>query len=155
MAEEASELTISQIAAQVAEKFGPAVTKAGKEGDISDFKALFTPGVVEVVLQGSNGKEACFTIADDIPEATLDWTTFFDGVTAELKDQDYLKTETQCLGVLGPRCIMEQGRFNTQGEVYFETVSVLTLNPDGLIVAYEAFTDPMLKAMTDLAEPKE
>jgi hypothetical protein len=155
MTEEAPELTTSQIASQIAEKFGPAVTKCFKEGDISDFRALFTPGVVEVVLQGVNDKEACFTIADDNPEATLDWKSFVDQATAELKDQDYLKTESQCLGVLGPRCIMEQGRFNTKGEVYFESVSVLTLSPDGLIVAYEAFTDPMMKTMTDLAMSKE
>jgi hypothetical protein len=155
MTEESPEVTTSQIAAQVAEKFGPAVTKAFKEGDSSDFRALFTPGIVEVVLQGVNDKEACFTVADDNPEATLDWKTFIDQASAELQDQDYLKTESQCLGVLGPRCIMEQGRFNTKGEVYLEMVAVLTLNVDGLIVAYEAFSEPLLKALTDNATTKE
>jgi hypothetical protein len=98
MAEEEAPLQTSTLAAEVAIKWGPAVTKAAKDGDISDFKALFTDGLVEVVLQGADGNEACFTIADDNEEATLDWNTFLDTMTAELKEQDYVKTVSGCAG---------------------------------------------------------
>ena len=133
----------SKLASEVALKWGPAFTKAVKDGDISDFKSMFSTGLVEVVIQGSDGHEACFTIADDNEEATLDWKSFFEMSTAELKEQDYAKTESQCLGVLGPRCILEMGRFNSKGDVYQESISLLTLGQEsGKIVAFEAFTDP-------------
>ena len=130
------ESQVYKIAEEAALKWGPALTKGVKEGDISDFVALFSTGLVEVVIQGSDGHEACFTIADDNEEATLDWKTFFEMSTAELKEQDYVKTESQCLGVLGPRCILEMGRFNSSGEVYAESIALLTMGREsGKIVA--------------------
>jgi len=140
---------------EVAEKWGPALTKAVKEGDIEDFKSLFTDDLVEVVIQTDEGGEALFTIGDDNELATLDWAAFLETSTNELKDQDYVKTESQCLGVLGPRLIMETGRFNSKGEVYLEATSILTLSEfTGKIVAYEAFSDPGMQTLRDLAEPK-
>ncbi|CAB9524942.1 expressed unknown protein [Seminavis robusta] len=154
MAEEsapAEKIDLSQAVTDAVAKWGPAVTKAVKEGDISDFKALFAPYLVEVVIQGGDGNEACFTISDENKEATLDWKTFVDMATADLKEQDFLKTECQCIGLLGPRCIMEQGRFNNAKELYHENIAVLTFNDKGQIVAYEAFTDPGVNAVSELA----
>lgn len=155
MAEE-TPVKLSEVAAEIALKWGPALTKAIKDGDHSEFKGLFVDGLVEVVIQGSDGNEACFTICDDNEEAALDWATFFQMSTEELKEQDYVKTESQCLGVLGPRCILEAGRFNSKGEVYQESVAVLTLGlSSGKVVAFEAFTDPGLTTLSSLAEKKE
>lgn len=147
---------VSDTAAAVADKWGPALTKAIKEGDAEDFKALFTDDLIEVVIQNAEGGESCFTIGDDNEEATLEWKTFLEMSIAELKEQDYVKTESQCLGILGPRCILEMGRFNSKGEVYQESISLLTLDEKtGLIVAVEAFTDPGMSTLTELAAPVE
>lgn len=146
---------ISETAAAVASKWGPALTKAVKEGDMSDYRALFGEGLTEVVIQNAKGGESCFTIGDDAELATLDWKSFLEMSTNELKEQDYVKTESQCLGVLGPRCIVEAGRFNSEGEVYQEGIAVLTLDEEtGLILAYEAFCDPGMDSLAALAEPK-
>ena len=148
-------LNTSALAAEVVAKWGPTFTKAVKEGDISEFKALFTDGLVEVVVQGAGGREACFTIADDNEEATLDWKTFFEMSTAQLKEKDYAKTESQCLGVLGPRAILEMGQFNSKGEIFKESISLLTLGQaSGKIVAFESFTDPEGGVLAQLAEPQ-
>ena len=144
-----------EVAADIANKWGPALTKAAKENDTAEYRALFVDGLTEIVVQNTEGGESCFTIEDNNPEATMDWKTFFETTIAELAGQDYVKTESQCLGVLGPRCIMESGRFNSKGEVYAETMVVLTLEPEsGLICAVEVFSDPGLDTITSLAKPK-
>lgn len=144
-----------EVAAGIATKWGPALTKAAKDGDTTDYRALFVAGLTEIVVQNAEGGESCFTIEDNNPEATMDWKTFFDTTIAELKGQDYEKTESQCLGVLGPRCIMESGRFNTKGEIYAETMVVLTLEEEtGLVCAVEVFSDAGLDTITSLAKPK-
>ena len=144
-----------EVAADVANKWGPALTKAARDGDTADYRALFVAGLTEIVVQNSEGGESCFTIEDNNPEATMDWKTFFDTSIAELKGQDYEKTASQCLGVLGPRCIMEAGRFNSKGEIYSEAMVVLTLEEEtGLVCAVEVFSDANLETITSLAKPK-
>ena len=129
----------------IAAKWGPALTKAAKEGDMSDFRALFAPEV-EVVLQNALGEESEFVIGDS-EECVLSWEDFHELTTKDLKEQNYLKTESQCLGVLGRRLILETGRFNTEGEVYLESYSLITVDKDGKIVAVEAFTDPQTSSL--------
>lgn len=135
-------VTAHKVAADIADKWGPALTKSIKERDISDFKALFASDEpVFVVLQNAEGNEAEFTIGD-IDEASLTWDEYHELSIKDLTAQQYAKTEAQCLGVLGDRMILESDRFNTDGDVYMEAFSLLTLNEEGKIVAFEAFSDP-------------
>jgi ketosteroid isomerase-like protein len=131
---------------EIAGKWGPALTKAILDGDLSTFKELFVSEPVAVILQNGEGVEAEFTIGDG-EEATLTWGEFHELTTKDLKEQRFLKSEAQCLGVLGDRMIMEIGRFNKDGEVYAEAYSLLTLNEEGKIVAVEAFSDPEVESL--------
>jgi hypothetical protein len=49
---------------EIADKWGPALTKAILDGDLSTFKELFTSELVAVVLQNGEGVEAEFTIGE-------------------------------------------------------------------------------------------
>jgi ketosteroid isomerase-like protein len=138
---------------EIAEKYGPALTKAILDGDLSTFKELFVSELVDVILQNGEGVEAEFTIGDG-EEATLTWDVFHELTTKDLKEQSFLKSEAQCLGVLGDRMIMETGRFNKDGEVYAEAYSLLTLNKEGKIVAFEAFSDPDAESLTAAVSSK-
>jgi hypothetical protein len=131
---------------EIADKWGPALTKAILDGDLSTFKELFVSEPVAVVLQNGEGTEAEFTIGDG-EEATVTWGEFHELTTKDLKEQSFLKSESQCLGVLGDRMIMETGRFNKDGEVYAEAYSLLTFNEEGKIVAVEAFSNPEVESL--------
>ena len=71
----------------------------------------------------------------------MTWQEFRDTSTQDLAAQNYLKTESECLGVLGDRMILETGRVNKDGEVYQEVFSLVTLNAKGKITMLEAFSD--------------
>jgi ketosteroid isomerase-like protein len=146
-------MTISIKANEIADKWGPALTKAILDGDLSAFKDLFVSEPVAVVLQNGEGAEAEFTIGDG-EEATLTWGEFHELTTKDLKEQSFLKSESQCLGVLGDRMIMEVGRFNKDGEVYAEAYSLLTFNEEGKIVAVEAFSDPVVGSLMSAVSSK-
>jgi len=139
---------------QVAASWGPALTKAVVGGDISDFKSLFVESEpVTVVLQTAEGEEAVCSVGSDPEECLMTWEDFVELSSKDLAEQDYTKTEAQCLGVLGDRMIMETGRFNSKGEVYLEAYALVTLNGDGKIIMMEAFTDvqaPTLLSRTDI-----
>ena len=143
------------IAQEIAKQWGPALTKAFTENDLSSFQRLFDASrPVEVVLQNSVGEEAEFLIGSKevSEEVTLSWEEFHQATIKDLQEQNYMKSEAQCLGVLGNRMILETGRFNNDGDVYLESYSLITFNlPDGKIVAVEAFTDPNVDSLFDAA----
>lgn len=144
-----------KMATEIVAKWGPAFTKLALDGDLTDFKALFTSEPVTVVLQNAEGNEAVFTIGDEGEETTMSWQEFYEFSSKDLKDQDYQKTEAQCLGALGDRVLMETGRFNKSGEVYVETYCLLTLNKDGKIIMFESFSDPQATSLFAAAEGSE
>ena len=146
-------MTINIKAKEIVDKWGPALTKAILDGDLSTFKELFVSEPVAVVLQNGEGAEAEFTIGDG-EEATLTWGEFHELTTKDLKEQNFLKSESQCLGVLGDRLIMEVGRFNKDGEVYAEAYSLLTFNEEGKIVSVEAFSDPDVGSLLSAVSSK-
>ena len=136
---------------EIGELWGPALTKAITEDDISAFKALFVSDkLVEVVLQNAEGEEVDTTIGDS-GDASLTWEDFKKLSKQDLEAQNYLKTESQCLGVLGDRLILEAARFNKGGEIYLESYSILTLNEEGKVIMFEAFTDPAAAHLTSAA----
>jgi hypothetical protein len=154
-----------QQAASIADQWGPALTKAIVDKDISEFRGLFVDdeaGVV-VVLQNAEGSEAVFTIVDskEMDEATdnpvlegrvagsLTWEEFREASAVDLEKQSYAKTEAVCLGVLGDRMMMEVGRFNTSGQIIVETYSLLTFNSEGKVTMVETFTDPQVSSVVD------
>jgi hypothetical protein len=149
------------VAAALGTAYGVELTEAVASGDISGFRALFVDGPVLVVLQNASGQEAEFTIADAPAEgeetdasvaATMTWNDFRDMATKDLKDQDYAKTETQCLGTLGDRIIMESARFNTAGEVYLEAYQLISFDSlHGKITAVELFSDPAATTLFETA----
>lgn len=143
------------LAQEIAKQWGPALTKAFTENDLSAFQILFDDSrPVEVVLQNSEGEEAGFLIGskETSENVTLSWEEFHEATIKDLQEQDYLKSESQCLGVLGNRLILETGRFNNNGDVYLESYSLITFNLlDGKIVAVEAFTDPNVDSLFEAA----
>ena len=143
------------IAQEIAKQWGSSLTKAFTENDVSTFKSLFdTKLPVEVVLQNADGEEAEFTIGEkeSFDNVTLSWEEFHELTTKDLQEQNYLKSESQCLGVLGNRMIMETGRFNNDGVVYMESYSLISFNlSDGKIIAVESFTDPHVNSLYDAA----
>ncbi|GKY95666.1 hypothetical protein MPSEU_000527600 [Mayamaea pseudoterrestris] len=149
--------TKKSIAASIGSAYGAEMTKAIASGDISGFRALFIDEPVLVVLQNAVGEEAEFTIADAAPEGEIDpvvtmtWDDFRDMALKDLKDQDYSKTETQCLGTLGNRMIMESGRFDTSGNVYLETYQLISFDDQGKITAVEIFADPAATSLFEAA----
>lgn len=128
-------------AQEVGEKWGKALTGAMTTGDMTEFKALFiSDEAVGVVIQSDEGTEVVMTIGD-IEGAILSWEEFRESSMKDLEEQGYLKTESQCLGVLGDRMILESGRFNKAGEEYMSSYSLLTLNEEGKIMMFESFSD--------------
>jgi hypothetical protein len=57
-------MTMSSQAKDIADKWGPALTKAIKDGDISVFKDLFVTEPVVVVLQNAEGMESVLLAVD-------------------------------------------------------------------------------------------
>jgi hypothetical protein len=160
-----------QAASSIADQWGPALTKAIVDKDISEFRSLFADdeaGVV-VVLQNAEGSEAVFTIVDSKEEGgeeeaatdnpvlegrvagSLTWEEFREASAVDLEKQSYAKTEALCLGVLGDRMMMEVGRFNTSGQIIVETYSLLTFNSEGKVTMVETFTDPQVSSVVDKA----
>ena len=128
-------------AQEVGEKWGKALTAAMTTGDMTEFKALFiSDEAVGVVIQSAEGTEIVLTIGD-VEGATLSWEEFKETFMKDLEEQGYLKTESQCLGVLGDRMILEAGRFNKAGEEYMSAYSLLTLNEEGKVTMFESFSD--------------
>jgi len=82
----------------------------------------------------------------------MNWQEFQETTNVDLKAQSYLKTESECLGVLGDRMIMEAGRINQAGEVYQESFALVTLNSDGKIIMLESFSDANVASLVGKAE---
>ena len=132
---------------EIANAWGPALTKAMLEGDMTPFKELCVKGEpVDMVLQGSDGVEIETSIGDS--GADLTWEKFQELCSKDLEAQNFQKIEAQCLGVLGDRMILETGRFNKAGEVYMESYAIVTINSDGKVVMFEAFVDPQMASLT-------
>ena len=170
---------LAKKAEQVALAYGPAFTKAIKEGDQSTFQeyvvlaartgpqcvvplkitflffsihSLFVADEpVSVILQNAKGEELHFTVGNQ-PDATLRWLEFYQVSSEDLKEQDYLKTESLCLGVLGDRMILENARFNNAGDVYLEAYSLVTLNNTGKIIMVESFSNVNASTLVGAAE---
>jgi hypothetical protein len=147
-------------AVAIADNWGPALTRAVVEGDISDFRNLFaTDEPVMIVVQNSEGNEAVFTIVDnnndsvdgDEAAMSMTWEEFRQASAVDLEAQNYAKSEAQCLGVLGDRMILEVGRFNKDGFVYLEAYSLLTFDAEGKVTAVESFSDPQLSTLVAAA----
>ena len=83
----------------------------------------------------------------------MTWREFHDALSQDLSAQNYIKTESECMGVLGYRMILKTGRVNKEGEVYHEVFSLLTLNEMGKITMLEAFSD--LKAANLMASAEK
>lgn len=111
---------------------------------------------LSVVLQNAEGSVLHFTLGDQ-EEATMSWQEFQETVTADLKAQNYQKTESECLGVLSDRMIMETGRINQANEVYQESFALIPLNKEGKIAMLkitmlESFSDVNVASLTEKAE---
>lgn len=111
---------------------------------------------LSVVLQNAEGSVLHFTLGDQ-EEATMSWQEFQETVTADLKAQNYQKTESECLGVLSDRMIMETGRINQANEVYQESFALIPLNKEGKIAMLkitmlESFSDVKVASLTEKAE---
>ena len=146
----------AEIANQVANAWGPTLTKAFKEEDVSGFRAMFvTDQPVGCILNGPDGGELEFTVGDDAETATLTWDEFLKQTCQDLKAQDFSKTESQCLGMLGDRIILESGRFNSSGEVYHEGYMLVTLNDEGKILLVEAFAGIGAASLEAMATAKK
>ena len=52
-----------------------------------------------------------------------------------------LRTDSECVGLLGDRMIMHTGRVNKAEEIYTEAYFLLTLTGEGKISMIEAFND--------------
>ena len=133
-------------AANIAEKYGPYLTKAMKGEGVEDLMSLFA-SPVEVVLQSSGGNEILLSIGND-DNASMTWEEFQEAASKDLAAQDFARTESVCLGVLGNRFILEVARFNTAGEIYLVAYSLMEINSEGKIVAYESFSDVKAASLT-------
>jgi hypothetical protein len=136
----------AKYAGEVASNYGPFLTKAMKGEGTELLESLFASPVT-VVLQDSQGEEVLFTIGSD-DNASMTWKEFQEATSMDLKLQDYAKTESECLGVLGNRLIMEVARINTAGEAYLVAYNLVELNEDGKIVEFESFTDLKATSLT-------
>lgn len=133
---------------EIAAAYGPAVTKAMKEGDVSDLKNLCVEHApVEVAMQNAQGQEIIFTIFDgeltgDSEAANLTWAQFQSSLSVDLQQQDYDRTISECGGVLADRMILNAARINSKDEMYAEANYVVTLDAEsGKIAILEAFAD--------------
>mmetsp|Transcript_38839 Transcript_38839/g.57755 ORF Transcript_38839/g.57755 Transcript_38839/m.57755 type:complete len:152 (-) Transcript_38839:82-537(-) len=143
------------LADSIAEKWGPAVTKLAKGEGMDDFKALCAPGIIPWVIPKGEST-AVLTVGDEpsTPEVpvTMTWSLFQESVQKDMVSANYAHSEAACMGVLGNRIILEIGRYNKDDELYMNAVSVLTVNPDGLIEKVESFGDPKMENTAGQAE---
>ena len=128
-------------AQSIAENWGQFLTQASKDGDITAFKEMFVSGPVDVVLQNEDGQEVKFFIGDTEENCDMTWDEFAQTALRDLQMQDYDRSESTCLGVLGKRMILELLRYNKNGEVYLTATSLVEFNDEGKILGYEAFSD--------------
>jgi hypothetical protein len=104
-------------------------------------------------LQNAKGQEVHVTIgAQD--DADMSWKEFHETTTKDLESQNFLKTESECLGVLGDRMMMQTGRLNKAGEVYMEAFLLLTLNDAGKITMLESFSNVNASSLMSAAMEK-
>jgi hypothetical protein len=137
----------------IADNWGPYFTEAATGGSLDNFKGLFSEDdPVYVVLQNKDGVEAEFSIGDQ-EDSDMTWKDFMSVAFIDLEVQNYVKTESLSLGLLGNRTILEVGRINTDGECYLTATSLIEFNPEGKIIGFEAFSD--LKADEIFAAGKE
>lgn len=136
----------AKYAADIAEKYGPYLTKAMKGDGIEDLQSLFD-SPVHVVLQSSDGDEVVFTIGDE-DNASMTWDEFQKASAVDVKKDDYQKTESECLGVLGRRLILEVARINTAGEAYLVAYNLVEFNEKGKIIEFESFSDLKVTNLT-------
>ena len=122
------------------------------KGEGSDeFKAMWAPGTVYLIFD-KEGVETAVGVADELGEGvTMTWDTYQQLAAADFQKASYVKTEAECLGILGKRMILEVNRFNEAGEIYMTAVTLLTLNEEGLLVTCEAFGDPQIESVTEHA----
>lgn len=138
----------------IADNWGPYFTEAAAGGSLDNFKGLFSEDdSVYVVLQNKDGVEAEFSIGDQ-EDSDMTWKDFMSVAFIDLEAQNYVKTESLSLGLLGNRTILEVGRINTDGECYLTATSLIEFNAaNGKIIGFEAFSD--LKADEIFAAGKE
>ena len=141
-------------AEEIANAWGPALTKAMNDGDCTAIKSIcIEKEPVYLVLQGPDGNEIETSIGDVATEADMSWETFQKLISKDVQQQEFLKLEAVCLGVLGDRMMIETGRFNKSGEVYLEAYSLLTITQDtGKVSMFEAFVDTQLSGFMKEAE---
>jgi hypothetical protein len=139
---------------EIADQWGPALTKGMLDGDMTAFKELFIQDEpIYTVLQDAEGHEIETSIGTG---GELSWETFQELSSKDLKEQNFLKIEAQCLGVLGDRMLLETGRFNEAGEVYLEAYSLLTIDGNGKVTMVEAFVDTqMASVQAELTKSEE
>lgn len=136
----------TKYASEIAEKYGPYLTKAMKGEGIDDLQSLFASSVF-VTLQDGKGDEILFSIGSD-DNASMTWTEFQQTTAIDVVSQNYEKTESVCLGVLGNRLIMEVARVNTAGEVYLVAYNLVEFSEEGKIVEFESFSDLQTTSLT-------
>ncbi len=88
-----------------------------------------------------------FTIGDD-DNASMTWEEFQSIPNKDLEEQEYEKTESECLGVLGNRFIMEVARINKAGEAYLVAYNLVEFNDEGKIIEFESFSDLKVTSLT-------
>ena len=119
---------------------------------LSPHSLFVTDEPLSAIVQNTEGAEVRFTIGKQ-EGATMTWQEFHDTLSQDLAAQNYIKTESECMGVLGDRMILKTGRVNKEGELYHEVFSLLTLNEEGKITMLEAFSD--LKAANLMASAEK
>lgn len=93
-----------------------------------------------VLPTAEDGSEISFTVGDQ-EDALIPWEELQKVMASDMSAQGYARTESECVGVLGDRFMMQTARFNKAGEIYQESFSLLTLNADGKITMLESFSD--------------
>jgi hypothetical protein len=145
--------TNAKFAADITANWAKYMTEAAKGGDFEPFKSLFAEHVY-VVLQNSEGDEVEFSIGHDAELSTMTWEDFAASAFNGLEEQQYDKTISECLGVLGNRMILETGRLNTSGELYLTATSLVEFNGEGKVIGFESFNpmDDAANALTEVVE---
>mmetsp|Transcript_11181 Transcript_11181/g.13498 ORF Transcript_11181/g.13498 Transcript_11181/m.13498 type:complete len:146 (-) Transcript_11181:40-477(-) len=133
--------SLAEKANEIAKAYGPALTKAMIDDEMGPFEDFFiSHEPVSVVLQGGSGEEIHATVGNQ-EDADMTWGEFHDSCKTDLMSQDYVKTDSECVGLLGDRMIMHTGRINKADEIYTEAYFLLTLTAEGKISMIEAFND--------------
>lgn len=118
---------------------------------ISVYRLFIAEESVSVVLQNDKGEEVHFTVGAQ-EDADMSWDEFQESSKKDFESQDFLKTESDCLGVLGDRMLMQIGRINQAGEVYMEAFFLVTLNDAGKITMLESFSNVNASNLMDAAK---